>query len=419
MTLAHPSFDLGFDPVTDQLHLFGSTGEHLRINPTNGAIIARETTLAYATGDLHFGATPGIVGADFTSGLAPTVYAIDKTNDSLVRIGSPGGSPIPASSGQLTTIGLLGKDTEGLTGLDFTPGGSAFAVLSSATDTTSNLYVIDLNTGHATSLGTIGVAETVRDLVVATPGQISVINTVADVTEGDGFMTILVARTGGSWGQVTVDYTTTNGSATAGSDYTAQSNTLTWLDGEVGVKSITIPIKDDTVIEGDETFQLTLSNATNGALLISPISTFITIHERAYDTWKNLIFGSNANVPAIAGDSSNPAHDGIPNLMKYALGMNPNTNSSVGLPINGFSNGHLQLSFTRYAADVQYQVEVSNDLITWNPGSHYGITADVLNTSVTTDITPLNSPLGWTKVQDNTVSTATTKHFMRLKVLLP
>jgi len=419
MTLAHPSFDLGFDPVTDQLHLFGSTGEHLRINPNTGAIIASETTLAYATGDLHFGATPGIVGADFTSGLSPTVYAIDKTNDSLVRIGSPGGSPIPASSGQLTTIGLLGKDTEGLTGLDFTPGGSAFAVLSSATDTTSNLYVIDLNTGHATSLGTIGVAETVRDLVVATPGQISVINTVADVTEGDGFVTILVARTGGSWGQVTVDYATTNGSATAGSDYTAQSNTLTWLDGEVGVKSINIPIKDDTVIEGDETFQLTLSNATNGALLITPVSTFITIHERAYDTWKNLIFGSNANVPAIAGDSSNPAHDGVPNLMKYALGMNPNTNSAVGLPINGFSNGHLQLSFTRYATDVQYQVEVSDDLITWNPGSHYGITADVLNTSVTTDITPLNSPLGWTQVQDNTASTATTKHFMRLKVILP
>ncbi len=419
MTLAHPSFDLGFDPVTDQLHVFGSTGQHLRINPTTGAIIATDTALAFATGDPHFGATPGIVGADFTPGLSPTVYAIDKTIDSLVRIGSPGGSPIPASSGQITTIGLLGKDTEGLTGLDFTPGGSAFAVLNSATDTTSNLYVIDLITGHATSLGTIGVAETVRDIAVATPGQISVINTVADVTEGDGIVTILAARTGGSWGQVSVDYATSNGSATAGSDYTAQSNTLTWLDGEVGVKSITIPIKNDTIVEGDETFNLTLSNPTNGALLITPTSTLITIHERAYDAWKNLLFGSNANVPAISGDSSNPAHDGVPNLMKYALGMNPNTHSSIGLPINGFANGHLQLSFTRYVTDVQYQVEVSDDLITWNPGSHYGITADVLNTSVTTDITPLNSPIGWTQVQDNTLSTATSKHFIRLKVLLP
>ena len=405
LTLAHPSFDLGFDPVTDQLHLFGSTGEHLRIHPTTGAIIATDTALAYAAGDPHFGAAPGIVGADFTPGLSSTVYAIDKTNDSLVRIGSPGGSPLGASSGQITTIGLLGKDTEGLTGLDFTPGGTAFAVLNSASDTTSNLYVIDTSTGHATSLGVIGVAETVRDIVVATPGQISVINSFADVTEGDGSVLIQVARTGGSWGQVTVNYATSNGTATAGSDYTPRTNSLTWLDGEVGPKTITIPITDDTVVEGDETFSLTLSNATNGALLIAPSSTLITIHERPYDAWKQLFFASNANVPGIAGDHANPAGDGLENLLKYALGMNPNTSSHAGLTVSNLVNGHLEMGFTRYAAEVQYEVQVSDDLSLWS--------------TMTTDITPPNSPTGWILMRDNASSPASPKHFMRLKVTLP
>lgn len=419
MTLAHPSFDLGFDPVTDQLHLFGSTGQNISLNPTTGALIATDTALAFAVGDVHAGATPGIVGADYTPGLAPTVFAIDKTLDILVRVGSAGGSPLSASSGSLTTIGPLGKDSEGLTGLDFTPGGTAFAVLNSATDTTSNLYVIDTSTGHATSLGTIGVAETVRDLVVATPGQISMVNSTADVTEGDGSLTVNIARTGGSWGQVSVTCTTSNGTATSGSDYTAQSTVLTWQDGEVGTKSMVIPIANDTVVEGDEAFSLTLSNSTGGALLITPSSTVVSIHERPYDAWKNIFFGSNANVATIGGDNASPARDRVPNLAKYALGMNPTKVSATGLPVIDFANGHQRLTFTRTAPDVEYQVEVSDDLINWTPGSSYGITGTVPSNAATTDVTPANSATGFTQVQDNTTAPGASKHFMRLRVLLP
>ncbi|MDB6117338.1 MAG: hypothetical protein JWO08_1119 [Verrucomicrobiaceae bacterium] len=419
MTLAHPSFDLGFDPVTDQLHLFGSTGQNIRLDPTTGAVIASDTALAFVAGDVHAGATPGIVGADYTPGFAPTVYAIDKTLDILVRVGSPGGSPLGASSGALSTVGPLGKDSEGLTGLDFTPGGTAFAVLNSATDATSNLYVVDTGTGHATSLGTIGVAETVRDIVVATPGQISMTSSTADVTESDGSITLNIARTGGSWGSVSVTCAASNGTATSGSDYSFSGAVLTWLDGEVGTKSIVVSIGSDSVVEGDETFSLTLSNSTGGALFITPTSTMVTIHERPYDVWKNIFFGSNANVPTIGGDGISPAHDRVPNLAKYALGMNPTKTSALGLPVIDFADGHQRLSFTRIAPDVEYQVEVSDDLINWTPGSSYGIIGTVPSNAVTTDITPANSPAGFTQVQDNTTAPGASKHFMRLKVLLP
>ncbi len=415
MTLAHPSFDLGFDATTDQLHLFGSTGQHLRIHPTTGAIIATDTALAYAAGDPHFGATPGIVGADFTPGLSPTVYAIDKTLDTLVRIGTPGS----ASSGQITTIGLLGKDTEGLTGLDFTPGGTAFAVLTSTADTSSNLYVIDTTTGQAASLGTIGVAEQIRDLVVATPGQISLTSTAFSATEGDGTANISIVRTGGSWGPVSVTFSTSNGTATAGSDYTAVTTTVTWLDGEVGVKNVSIPILDDTLIEGNETLTLTLATATGGALLIAPTTGTLTLHERPFDAWKLAAFGAAANFP-YADANADPDGDGLSNLLEYALGTNPLTASPAALPIISTANNHLTLSFTRSAADILYAVEVTSDLLQpWTLGSSYGPTGDTPSTAATSELSrTILGGLELITIGDNTTIATQPSHFIRLRVTL-
>ena len=60
---------------------------------------------------------------------------------------------------------------------------------------------------------------------------------------------------------VSVDYATVDGSAMAGVDYTATSGTLTFLPGERS-KTIQVAILDDTHDEGEETFTLTLSNAS-------------------------------------------------------------------------------------------------------------------------------------------------------------
>ena len=64
---------------------------------------------------------------------------------------------------------------------------------------------------------------------------------------------------------VTVDYATADGSAAAGSDYTATSGTLTFAAGDTA-KTVSVPVLDDAVDEGEETFTLTLSNATGARI---------------------------------------------------------------------------------------------------------------------------------------------------------
>jgi len=65
--------------------------------------------------------------------------------------------------------------------------------------------------------------------------------------------------------EVTVEYSTDNGTATAGSDYTAQSGTITFAAGETS-KIISVPVLGDTTVESDETFKLNLSSPSNATI---------------------------------------------------------------------------------------------------------------------------------------------------------
>ena len=96
--------------------------------------------------------------------------------------------------------------------------------------------------------------------------------------------TITVTRTGGSLGAASVDYATADGSATAGEDYIATSGTLNWVDGDATSKTFVVLITDDTTYEGDETVNLSLSNAV-GASLGTPNTAVLTITEDDPATW--------------------------------------------------------------------------------------------------------------------------------------
>ena len=95
---------------------------------------------------------------------------------------------------------------------------------------------------------------------VMSVGQLQFDASSYSVNEGAGTASINVVRVGGSDGRIMVNYTSSNGTATAGSDYTSASGTLEFLDGEI-TKSITIPILEDMVDEADETLHLTLNAA--------------------------------------------------------------------------------------------------------------------------------------------------------------
>ena len=83
--------------------------------------------------------------------------------------------------------------------------------------------------------------------------------------ENEGFFTATIVRTSGQSGLVTVDLFSTDGSASGGLDYTPfPLTTITFVDQQT-TQTVSIPILDDGLAEGDENFTLTLSNATNGA----------------------------------------------------------------------------------------------------------------------------------------------------------
>jgi len=64
---------------------------------------------------------------------------------------------------------------------------------------------------------------------------------------------------------VTVTFTTSNGTAVGGTDYVSSSGTVTFNPGETS-KTITVVVDGDTVVEGNETFFVNLTSATNGII---------------------------------------------------------------------------------------------------------------------------------------------------------
>ncbi|MDB9412819.1 Calx-beta domain-containing protein, partial [Microcystis aeruginosa CS-567/02] len=64
---------------------------------------------------------------------------------------------------------------------------------------------------------------------------------------------------------ITVNYATADDTATAGSDYTAKTGTLTFTPGQIS-QDIIISVNGDTAIEPDETFLINLSNPSNALI---------------------------------------------------------------------------------------------------------------------------------------------------------
>jgi len=97
------------------------------------------------------------------------------------------------------------------------------------------------------------------------------------VSESGTSVTITVLMTGNPTSAVSVDYATQDISATAGSDYTSTSGTLTWQTTDAGkTKSFTISISSDSTVEDTEFIFLVLSNPVNAGIAQYPVA-FVNI----------------------------------------------------------------------------------------------------------------------------------------------
>jgi hypothetical protein len=161
------SLAVGFDfnPVPDRLRLVTTTDHNFRIDVVTGTPVI-DGTLAFAAGDPNATQNPNIVGSayanNFAGTLTTTLYGIDSNLDILV-------TQNPPNAGTLNTVGPLGFNTNDFVGFDISGiTGIAYTSLTGPTAPNSQFFTINLATGAATLVGTIGgpgsAALTLRDI---------------------------------------------------------------------------------------------------------------------------------------------------------------------------------------------------------------------------------------------------------------
>lgn len=139
-----------FNPVADRLRLAGGNDQNFRINVDTGAVIV-DGALAFGAGDANAGGNPNVTASAYTNSFAGTtstqLFNIDTSVNGLLLQNPP-------NNGTLGSIGALGFDFGDRGGFDIR---SAFAGDNRAfAATAGTLYTIDLVSGMATDIGTIG-----------------------------------------------------------------------------------------------------------------------------------------------------------------------------------------------------------------------------------------------------------------------
>jgi hypothetical protein len=155
-TLSGTRFGFDLNPTVDRIRIVSDTGQNIRVNPSNGALSA--TDIALNPG------TPAVTGIAYLNNFAgagvTTLYDIDSTTDELL-------TQNPPNNGTLASLGALGVNTSDEVGFDITPDNIAYASLT--VGGISSLHTVNLSTGAATLVGTIGAGSVIVDIAVELP----------------------------------------------------------------------------------------------------------------------------------------------------------------------------------------------------------------------------------------------------------
>jgi len=246
-------------------------------------------------------------------GLGTTVVTI-QDNESTIAFQYPNGQwsysvmenggAVPVTvvrQGSLAASASVRLATSGATaisGVDFIPIDTTVTFAPGESTKTINVPIINDSMVEPTESFTVNMSNVVgatqgsssvsvnilNDDVAASPGKLQLSAAAYSVSEAGGAVSITVVRVDGSDGTVSVQYSTSDGAtgnpntAWSGADYSGKSGTLTFAPGET-VKTFTIPITNDTSVEKDEVFTVTLKNAAGGATLGATAKAVVTILE--------------------------------------------------------------------------------------------------------------------------------------------
>lgn len=195
-------------------------------------------------------------------------------------------------------------------------------------------------------------------------------------------------------------------------DYPAQLTLSNFTPGSATATVYSYGKQNDLSSTDITTGAATFSGATLNYTFPS-YSMSVVVVKGQFEAWREQHFtAAELSDWTISGDTAQPAHDGVTNLMKYALGLDPKTPAASGLPALSSTalsgKKYLTLSFTQWRSltDITYQVEVSSDLQTWQSGTPYTVRVDNGTTDTAT-------------YRDATAIGDVPRHFIRLSVVRP
>nr|WP_277883323.1 Calx-beta domain-containing protein [Nostoc flagelliforme] len=264
-------------PITNDALLEGNETINLSLtNPTGGAILGTQQN-----------ATLVIIDNDVQLAFSNSTFSVNEdgipiNQVTVVRSGL-------TSSGVSATIELSNGTATTPSDYTDTPITVTFAagetskivaipiINDSVLEATETLSLTLTNPTGGATLGTqkTAILNIVDNDVV--PGVIQFSNANYSINEnGTPVTAITLTRTGGSDGAVSVRVDLSNGSAIAGSDYNNSSITVNFADGETS-KTVTIPIIDDSILESNETINLSLSNPINGVVIGTQNSAIVNV----------------------------------------------------------------------------------------------------------------------------------------------
>ena len=231
-------------------------GRKLSNSPT--ATVAGTTTAVETTPTVSIAGGSGTEGSD--SSVTFTVTLAEAASDTVTVDYATSDGTADAEDDYTAASGTL----------SFAAGETSKTISVAIADDTENesdeTFTVTLSNASGADVGTGTATGTIRNrtVVVETAPTVSIAG--GSGTEGDdGSISFTVTLDKAASGTVTVDYETSDGTADAGDDYTATSGTLSFSAGTTS-KTLTVPIADDTENESDETFTVTLSNASGADL---------------------------------------------------------------------------------------------------------------------------------------------------------
>jgi large repetitive protein len=226
-------------------------------NPVNGVVSADTGTINIQPNDkISFSATSVKVNENV------------RTTTITVKLNGP-------NSTQSTSVNYATSNGTATAGSDYTAASGTLTFAANETSKTVVVTIADDTIGEADEQFTLTLSSPVNGTVV-TPSTSTVVIATNDpiifdpstvtVHENVGNAVITLKLSGGASTQaVSVNYATSDGTAVAGSDYTAASGTVTFNAGQT-VKTFTVPVREDALAEGTESVRLTLSSPVNGVL---------------------------------------------------------------------------------------------------------------------------------------------------------